>query len=461
VFAAVSQEQTRNTMTLFPGLFGERPRHEQQGRAIREFGLDIGKTIIYAMGGTRRIEAVTSSPRAVEGARSTFVLKNETQHWVKSNGGLEMAGVISGNTAKITAGAGRSLAIANAHVPGRASDAEADYKRWLDISAGLAPQARFLYDSREAPKVDFRPVGTGAPLDPNDPEGEREFTPEDIERRDELVKAGIRAARGDAVWLDVDRLMVEFYNPKNPPSEFRRKSLNQVNAAEDSWLAPFEWTACAVPGLKLELGDIITLGLDGSRTTAHTVLVACRVSDSALFPLGVWDPANFAGHEIPRGQVRGAVENARLIYDVVGFYSDVHPFETDIDDWHQTFRETLCVHATDRNYVGWDHRGRLQTLTKAVEAFKTAVLAREISYPAEDTRLDQYIFNAVLVQNSWGWMYDKESDGSSNQVDGADACVMARLARQDYLNLPPEKQRQPKPAAPKFFSFTDGPKGDS
>jgi phage terminase large subunit-like protein len=89
------------------------------------------------------------------------------------------------------------------------------------------------------------------------------------------------------------------------------------------------------------------------------------------------------------------------------------------------------------------------------------VLAREISYPAEDTRLDQYIFNAVLVQNSWGWMYDKESDGSSNQVDGADACVMARLARQDYLNLPPEKQRQPKPAAPKFFSFTDGPKGDS
>lgn len=32
--------------------------------------------------GARRIEAVTSSPRALEGGRPTFTVANETQHWV-------------------------------------------------------------------------------------------------------------------------------------------------------------------------------------------------------------------------------------------------------------------------------------------------------------------------------------------------------------------------------------------
>jgi hypothetical protein len=61
--AAVSKDQTRNTMTLFPGMFSK--------PAIREFEIDLGKEIIYAHKGQQRIESVTSSPRALEGARST------------------------------------------------------------------------------------------------------------------------------------------------------------------------------------------------------------------------------------------------------------------------------------------------------------------------------------------------------------------------------------------------------
>ncbi len=67
--AAVAKEQTRNTMTLFPGMLSR--------RAIEEYEIDLGKEIIYAHHGRRRIEAVTSSPRTLEGGRPTFVLKNE------------------------------------------------------------------------------------------------------------------------------------------------------------------------------------------------------------------------------------------------------------------------------------------------------------------------------------------------------------------------------------------------
>ena len=377
---------------------------------------------------------MTSSPKSLEGGRTTFVLKNETQNWLANNDGIEMSGVIAGNVAKITAGAGRSLALANAHKPGRGSDAELDFQKHLDIEAGLSLASRFLYDSLEAPLINLRPVGTGP---------DESITREDILRRDDAVREGLRCARGDSLWLDLDRLLVELNDPKTPPSEFRRKYLNQINAAEDSWLAPIEWDACKVEGRTVAPGEMITLGLDGSRTTAHTVLMGCCVSDAYLFPIGVWDPAKYASGEVPRDQIDGNVRKAFTDYDVVGFYSDVHPFESYIDVWHIDFREGLCVHATDRNYIGWDMRSRMQTVTKAVEAFHEAVLNRTLSHDG-DGRINQYVYNAVRKENAFGVMFDKESEASSRFVDGADAGVLAYKARQDYLALPESKQRKKK-----------------
>ena len=48
--AAVSRDQTRNTMTLFPGLFSD--------AAISDYKIDLGKELIFAQG-ARRLEAVT------------------------------------------------------------------------------------------------------------------------------------------------------------------------------------------------------------------------------------------------------------------------------------------------------------------------------------------------------------------------------------------------------------------
>jgi len=66
--AAVTLEQTRNTMLLFPGMFSK--------DAIKEFSIDVGKEKIYARG-VGQIQAVTSSPTALEGNRATFVIANE------------------------------------------------------------------------------------------------------------------------------------------------------------------------------------------------------------------------------------------------------------------------------------------------------------------------------------------------------------------------------------------------
>jgi hypothetical protein len=70
IVAAVSKDQTRNTMTLFPGLFSE--------KAKADYEIDLGKELLYAHHGKSRLEAVTSSPRALEGMRPTFSLKKRT-----------------------------------------------------------------------------------------------------------------------------------------------------------------------------------------------------------------------------------------------------------------------------------------------------------------------------------------------------------------------------------------------
>ena len=57
--AAVSRDQTRNTMTLLPALMSD--------RFIETFDIKPGAELIRANGGRQRLEAVTSSYRALEG----------------------------------------------------------------------------------------------------------------------------------------------------------------------------------------------------------------------------------------------------------------------------------------------------------------------------------------------------------------------------------------------------------
>ena len=126
--AAVSQDQTRNTMTLFPSILSK--------RAIEEYRIDLGKEIIYADKGRARIEAVTSSPRALEGGRPTFVSLGETHHWVESNQGHEMAAVIERNATKSADGQARTLANTNAFEPGEDSVAERTREAFESAEAG-------------------------------------------------------------------------------------------------------------------------------------------------------------------------------------------------------------------------------------------------------------------------------------------------------------------------------------
>jgi len=408
--AAVSKDQTRNTMTLFPGMFTRDCRSE--------YGIDLGKEIIYANHGARRIEAVTSSPRALEGGRPTFVLKNETHHWLSSNEGHAMSDVITRNLAKSRDGSSRLLAISNAHSPGEDSDAERDFEAYEKIAQGLNRTTDFLYDSLEAP-------------------------PETELADEESLRAGLLAARGDSEWLDIDRLVAEIYDPRTSPSTSRRFYLNQIHATEDAWITPQEWDRLARPGEVVEPGELITLGFDGSKSDDNTALIGCRVSDSHLFRLGIWDPADHGG-EIPRAEVDAAVDKAFADYDVVGFFSDVSPWESYIDKWEEAHGDQLCARSTERHPIGWDMRSRKQETTRAAEAFNAAIVEGDLSHDG-DKRFAEHVHNARRMPNNYGVTFRKESPFSAKKVDACAAAMLARTARQAYMALPENKKRNTTP----------------
>lgn len=410
--AAVSQDQTRNTFTLFPALVSDQLKEM--------YGLDLNKTIIYTKAGGM-IEGVTSSPMALEGKRPTFVILNETQWWIEANDGHAMAEVIAGNVDKSAYGACRSLAICNAHVPGQDSVGEQDWDMYNDVAAGKAIDTGLLYDALEAPPD--TPVSE-IPFPDDDPEGFEEGLAK--------LRHGLETARGDAVWLDLETIISSILDPRRPVSESRRKFLNQVNAAEDAWISSTEWDRLATK-LALEPNDKITLGFDGSKSNDHSALSACRVSDGAIFLLKIWDPKKYGSGEIPRDEVDATVRSAFERYDVVAFRADVQEFESYVDSWGKDFKRKLKVKASPACPVAFDMRGQKKKFALDCERFLDAVIEGELLH-AGDPVLRWYILNAHRHPTTYDAVsIRKESKDSSRKIDAAVTAILAFGARQEYL----------------------------
>lgn len=405
--AAVSITQTKNTMTLFPTYFTK--------EALEEYQISLGKEIIYAHHGAQRLEAVTSSPRTLEGARSTFVLRNETHHWIASNEGHEMDRVIARNLAKSREGQARALSITNAYEPGEESVAELARETWENVQLGKVVDTGMLYDSLEAP-------------------------PEAKLAIDEAPTV-LEAVRGDSKWLDIDRIVNEILDPRNAPSQSRRFYYNQIVAAEDAWVTPQQWDALADRETKVAEGELIALGFDGSLTDDHSALIGCRIEDGFVFKLGIWDPEQFH-NEAPRELIDARVRECFRFYDVVAFFSDLHPWESYVDAWDRDFKKTLCAPATNKHSVAWDMRANQKAFTlEGVERLHNEIAEGALRHDG-DKLVRQHVHNARRRPNAWGVSFGKEHRESSRKVDSVAAIILARMARRAYLNLPENKRRK-------------------
>ena len=183
--AAVSEAQTKNTWSPLLEML--------QGPALDLYpGLEPLDTFVNLPRG--RIEPITSSARTVKGNRSVFVVLDQTEEWVPSNGGPDLATKLRINSAKV---GGTTIESPNAFTPGQESVAEESAAFWSAIREGRAKDDGLYYDHREAP-----------------PET-------DMADRDSLL-AGLEYVYGDSAigaggHVDLDRIIADIWDPNKPP----------------------------------------------------------------------------------------------------------------------------------------------------------------------------------------------------------------------------------------------------
>jgi hypothetical protein len=409
---AVSQEQTQNTMKLFPSLISPEAR--------RHYGVQVGKMNVYGLGDTRQIQAVTASPLAIEGGRPTLIVRNETQNWNASNGGHDMAGAIEGNAAKSEGGAARMLDICNAYRPGEDSVGQRVREGWDSTQSveGETPMAAdfgLLYDSLEAPPE--------APL------------------TKDAAPGVVDSIRGDATWLSTKRILASILNPANTASESRRKWFNQITAVADAWADPndVKIASCAD---RLVDGDEIVLFGDGSKSDDATGLVACRVSDGLCQVLHVQQPK--AGTIVDRNAVDLAVSDAFRRFKVVAFYFDPSHVKDDdaegdnrfwwplCDEWMARFGKRLKMWPVQsgpkRHAVVFD-MSALSNLAQFEPAAEHALgdLTSHTLRFAESTWLTTHMINARESPGRYGMSVRKEHRESRHKIDLAVCLIGARM----------------------------------
>lgn len=408
---AVSEDQTANTWDPLLDM----ARH---GPVYDAYDIEPLDTFVNVPRG--KIEYTTSSAVSREGFRPVFAAMDQTESWIPSLGGPKLASGIRRNIAKV---GGCSVEAPNAFVPGEDSVAEKSHAAARAQAAGKlkGEDGGILLDHREAPPE----------TDPSD--------------RASLM-AGLVYAYGDSAdvnggWLNLNRIVQEYWDPDTDPQDARRFYLNQITHATDSWLSQPELKAREAPGKQLEYGDRITLGFDGSRARARgvtdaTALVACRVSDGHLVALGVWEqPDGPPGRkwQVPVTEVLAAVREAFDLYEVVGFYADPAKWEGHVTRWEADYGPDLEVKSTrDHPIEWWMTGGRSMKIVRATERLHNALIDGEITYDGSYA-LTRHFLNARRRESTVGVQIAKEHPTSPRKIDAAVAAILAFEARSDAV----------------------------
>lgn len=384
--AAISEAQVENSYGPLLTMLGN-------GRAFDEYNLDVGMTRILGPYGAR-IEKVTASPASREGRQSTFAIGDETHLWTPAQHGHDLSAVIRRNLAKMR---GKFLETTNAHVPGEQSVAEESHNYALQIEDGTIEEAGLLFDSKRS-------------------------TCENLYDKDQFLAAA-KIAYGDAYWIDLGHLWREVNDPANRESEMRRFYLNELHRGDTQWIKPADWEKCTDLTMKpLKKSDKFALGFWGKRRNGAAALVACRLKDSAIFLLKLWEmPAEEPqGWEVPFREVDAVArrwmnklsKNCWIYANPWGYQDVVGQWAVDYEDMVEGF---------------WSSQ-KLK-VAKAVDAFEEAVMTKVLKHDG-DKALARHVDNCHVEELTEGHILRMEAEHSKSYICAAQAAVLAYEAAQ-------------------------------
>lgn len=407
--AATSEDQTANTMRMIRAMSNKRTA------LAKRYGLEPGKTFIETPDGGK-LQQITSSSTAAEGAELTFAVADETEHWTPGRGGPDLAETLDQNLTKT---ASRLMETCNAWIPGQGSVAEATFDAWCTEQEGKTRGAQgVLYDCRMAPPTT------------------------DLADEKSLTDA-LKFVYEDLWWVHLDPIKEKIWSPTYPVSRSRRFFLNQPNAAEDAWITLQEWSAIANPDRKVQAGEDVVLFFDGSKSGDATALIGCCMSDGHIFTLGVWQPT--PGVLVSAEKVDGAVCRAFERYHVVAFFADVREWESYTKTtWPERWRDQLQLwavpHGKEPQPIAWDMRSHAYAFAEATEMCEAEIRDGGFTHDG-NWDVSRHVSNCRLGEYRGHHYVHKESKHSPNKIDAAVCVIGARMVRRMVLADPEWERR--------------------
>lgn len=438
--AAVTEEQTKNTWEPLLEML-------RQGPAVDEFELDPLDSFVSLKRG--RIQPITSSGTSIKGFKAVAASLDQTETWVRGNGGVRLAQTLRNNATKI---GGVTIETPNAYTLGERSVAESSFEFWDDIQTG---KYKNLEDVRSI-YFDHRPAPPDTEID-------------DIPS----LTHGLRVAYGDSSghpdgcliheppcepgWVDIERTALDFFDTSNDPAVMRADFLNQVDAARDAYVTDPEIRACIPKEPKVVTkSEPITLGFDGSegrkdkRLADSTVLIGYSVTQQHFFKLGMWEqpdgPAG-EGWRPPKLEIEQTVAKAFKDYNVVGFYADPSAgWAGEVKQWEATYHKQLKAKMSVPEPIRWKQKDVGRTC-ETFDYLYSQIRQGEVTFDGDPTVIAHFL-NARRDPRRAGYVLKKADDNQDyGKIDATYGAAFALAAGLDAVGkgaLNTKRKRVPK-----------------
>lgn len=380
---ALSEEQTDNIYGALRPMIEHGPLGDLIPRTGEEF---------IRLPGGGRVDTVTSSAQSRLGQRVTFVPQDEVGLWTPAN---RMTKVADTQYRGLAGMGGRASLTTNAWDPSEQSVAQQQYES----------QAQDVYRQ-------FR-----------QPPGHLSYRNKAERRKIHRFVYG-EALKDRGGHVDLDAIEAEAADLlERDPAQAERFFGNRIVYGHGSWLRDGLWAEREAAG---ESTGRICLGFDGSLNNDWTALRA-ETRDGRLFTprygpdrrLTIWNPAEWGG-EIPRGEVRAAVDELFATFEVERAYFDPEDWESEIDAW-------ALEHGAE-HVIEW-RTNRINPMYEAIRRFETDLVTGLITH-------DGCPITAVHVANARkvakpGQKYVLAKASEPQKIDAAMAGILAHEAAAD------------------------------
>lgn len=377
---------------------------------------DIGLERIIRKSGDGKVVSLSGSPNARDGARTTFLLCDETHWWTLPR--LKKAHqTMMNNLPKRTIADAWSLETTTAPEPGAGSVAESTMEYARSVAEGRAEDATLFFFHREASES------------------------HDLKTKEGARAAVIEASGPAASWRNIDAVVALWSDPTTDRAYWERVWCNRLVKGASQAFDVVRWEALKRPDNPVKRGDLIVLGFDGSQFHDSTAIVATHVETGYQWLAGLWECP--LGQEepwqVPAGEVDALVRFLFAEYTVWRMYCDPPYWQSWIAAWSGDLDKGR--QDKDKRVAEW-WTNRRKPMSIALENYQTGITDGALSHDG-DARLKRHLGNSRKMelpgmkdeQGKPLWLIQKERADSPHKIDAAMASVLSWEARTDAIAL--------------------------